>query len=92
MPSTFRAILGAGMAGKDIRKMSADELISARKQSAQITDLYDGVDTGVDGLLGNSFNFMRGVDGKAQGVVLMYSRPLAEFDWTKQALVESQAI
>lgn len=83
-------LLNAFKTAKDVRSQSYDDLLKGLNDSRKIMGLTEETSNSLDGLGGNSFNFLLDRDGIAIKPIVAYRRPLAPTDWSRDVLLTRQ--
>lgn len=72
--------------GDEVRSMGYNQLKSEVKNAAVIKGLTEDTVREFEEMNGRSFDFLMGRDGEAIEPLMFYKRPLAQSDWTREAL------
>lgn len=72
--------------GDEVRKMGYQGLQEEVKAAASIQGLTDDFARSFESMNGRSFDFMMTRDGEELVPIMVYKRPMAESDWTREAL------
>lgn len=81
----------AEMGGKEIRKLTLEDLKKAASDFKRIGDFAPTATSDFKSLTGNSFRYMMDRNGNPTRPILMYSRPMREVEWAPDYLTERMA-
>lgn len=78
--------------GKQVRDMSYQDLLKTLNDARVITGFTDTAKPSLDNLSGNSFNFLRDLDGNPMKPIIGMKRPMRPTEYAKDTLFTRQAM